>query len=209
MNNRIRQILDQITVLEDELHTAVEQQEGRLRYRIENKRIRFEHAINEAHLKLKTGIFRWFMTVRPQNYLTMPVIYSMLIPMVFFDLFVIFYQAVCFPVYGVAKVKRGNYFLMDHQQLAYLNIIEKAHCMYCSYAVGLLGFASEVTARTEQYFCPIKHARKVLGAHSHYKQFIDYGDADNLHERIEEFRAALAREAEQSGKPQNKDDTAK
>lgn len=209
MNNRIRQILDQITVLEDELHTAVEQQEGRLRYRIENKRIMFEHAINEAHLKLKTGIFRWFMTVRPQNYLTMPIIYSMLIPMVFFDLFVIFYQAVCFPVYGVAKVKRGDYFLMDHQQLAYLNIIEKAHCMYCSYAVGLLGFASEITARTEQYFCPIKHARKVLGAHSHYKQFIDYGDADNLHERIEVFRAALAREAEQAGKPQNKDDTAK
>ena len=204
MNNRISQIIDQITALENELHTAVEQQEGRLRYRIEDKRIMFEQAISEAHLKLKTGIFRWFMTVRPQNYLTMPVIYSMLVPMVFFDLIVIFYQAVCFPVYGVAKVKRANYFIMDHQQLAYLNIIEKIHCMYCSYAVGLLGFASEVTARTEQYFCPIKHARKVLGAHSHYKHFLGYGDADNLHERIEELRASLAREAEQAGKPQNK-----
>jgi len=202
MNNRISQILDQITSLENELHAAVEQHEGQLRYRIEDKRVMFEQAVNEAHLKLKTGVFRWLMTVRPQNYLTMPIIYGMLIPIVFLDLFVNLYQMICFTIYGVAKVKRANYFIMDHQQLAYLNIIEKIHCMYCSYAVGLLGFASEVTARTEQYFCPIKHSRKVLGAHSHYKHFLDYGDADNLHERINELRAALAKEAEQTGKPQ-------
>ncbi|MDH4234692.1 MAG: hypothetical protein OEV15_06125, partial [Gallionella sp.] len=70
------------------------------------------------------------------------------------------------------------------------------------YAVGLLAYASEVTARTEEYFCPIKHARKILNAHSRYKYFLDYGDADNLHERVEKLRAALAEEADQAGKQQ-------
>lgn len=194
MNNRIQQILEQINALEDELHAVVDQQEERLRYRIEGKRVTFEHAIKDAHRKVKLGVFSWFTTVRPQNYLTAPVIYGMAIPLVLFDLCVSFYQLTCFPIYRIAMVRRSDYFVMDHQHLAYLNVFEKVHCMYCSYAVGLLGYATEITARTEQYFCPIKHARKVLGIHSHYKDFLDYGDADKLHERIEALRNALANE---------------
>lgn len=201
MNNRVQQILDQITALEDELHTAIEQHEGRLRYQIEGKRVMFEQAIKEAHIKLKTGVFRWFMTVRPQNFFTAPIIYSMIVPLVLCDLCVSLYQLTCFPIYGIAKVRRANYIVMDHRHLAYLNIIEKMHCMYCSYAVGLLGYAREITARTEQYFCPIKHARKILGAHSRYKNFLDYGDAVSLHDKVEEFRSALAREDDQTNKP--------
>lgn len=200
MNNRIRQILDQITVLENELHTLIEQQEGRLRYQIEGKRVTFEHAIRDAHSKVKLGVFRWFMTVRPQNYLTAPIIYGMAIPLVLFDLCISIYQLLCFPIYRIAKVSRADYIVIDHQHLAYLNIIEKVHCMYCSYAVGLLGYASEITARTEQYFCPIKHARKVLGAHSRYKDFLSYGDAADLHGKVEELRSALAREIGQENK---------
>lgn len=196
MNNRINQILEQISTLENELHTAIEQQEGRLRYRIEGKCVTFERAIKDAHDKVRVGVFRWFLTVRPQNYLTMPVIYCMIFPLILFDLFITIYQATCFPIYRIARVRRSNYIVMDHQHLAYLNIIEKVHCMYCSYAVGLLGYAQEITARTEQYFCPIKHARNVLGTHARYKKFMSYGDADNLHARVEEFRADLASEAE-------------
>ncbi|MDO8465108.1 MAG: hypothetical protein Q7S46_07640 [Gallionella sp.] len=200
MNNRIQQILDQITALEDELHTAIEQHEGRLRYQIEGKRVMFEQTIKDAHLRLKVGVFRWFMTVRPQNFLTAPIIYGMIVPLILFDLCVSFYQLTCFPIYGIARVRRANYIVLDHQHLAYLNIIEKVDCMYCSYAVGLLGYAREITARTEQYFCPIKHARKVLGAHSRYKHFLDYGDAANLHDKVEEFRSALASETDQTDK---------
>lgn len=196
MNNRIRQILEQITALENELHAAIEAHEGSLRYQIEGKRVTFERAIKEAHLKVKLGVFRWLTTVRPQNFLTMPIIYGMFIPLVLFDLFVTLYQTTCFPIYRIARVNRASYIVMDHQHLAYLNIIEKAHCMYCSYAVGLLGYAREITARTEQYFCPIKHARKILGEHARYEHFLSYGDADNLHGKVEEFRAALAKEDE-------------
>jgi hypothetical protein len=203
MSNRIRQILDQITALEGELQAAVEERESRLRYQIEGRRITFEQAIRDAHRKARMGVFHWFLTVRPQNYLTAPIIYGAAIPLLLFDLCISFYQQTCFPVYGVARVRRGDYILFDHQHLAYLNIIEKADCLYCSYAVGLLGYAQEIIARTEQYFCPIKHARKMLGAHQRYERFLDYGEADDFHARLEEFRTSLAAEMRQTDKPQH------
>ncbi|MEI7841944.1 MAG: hypothetical protein WCI39_02835 [Gallionellaceae bacterium] len=201
MNNQIRQILDQITKLEGELNTALEEHQTRLRYQVEGKRVVFEQAIREAHQRVKLGVFRWFLTVRPQNYLTMPIIYGAAVPLVLFDLSVSLYQALCFPVYGIAKVKRGDYIVYDHQHLAYLNIIEKLHCLYCSYGVGMLAYTQEILARTEQYFCPIKHARKVRYAHSHYARFLEYGDGEEFHLKLEEFRTTLAEEARAVQKP--------
>ena len=188
--------------MEAELDTAIAEQESRVRYRIEGKRVVFESAIREAHRKLKPkmNFLVWFFTVRPKNFLTMPVIYGMLVPLALLDLCISFYQLTCFPIYGIARVKRSNYILVDRQYLAYLNIIEKADCIYCGYAVGMIAYASEILARTEQYFCPIKHARKMLGAHARYARFLGYGEADNLHEKLEEFRSELAREARQEGK---------
>ena len=75
--------------------------------------------------------------------------------------------------------------------------------MFCSYANGLIGYAHEITARTEQYFCPIKHAHKILNSHARYDRFIDYGDEDGFHEKLEEFRRELANEMEQTGKSQD------
>lgn len=196
MNDRIRQLLDQITELEDELRSAVRQQEGRLRYRIEGRRVAFEQAIRDAHRKVRIGVFHWLVSIRPQNYLTAPVIYGMIVPLTFADLCVTIYQTVCFPIYGIGRARRCDYFIFDHRHLAYLNAFEKFHCLYCSYASGVLAYASEITARTEQYFCPIKHARKFLRAHARDARYLDYGEADNYHVRLEEFRAALARERE-------------
>lgn len=205
MNNRIRQLLDQINTLEEELHTAIEEQESRFRYKIEGRRVTFENAIRDAHRRLKMGVFHWLLTSRPRNFLTIPVIYAMIVPLVLFDLCVTFYQATCFPIFGIAKVCRADYIVVDHQHLAYLNVIEKMHCIYCSYAVGLLGYAAEITARTEQYFCPIKHAHKMLGANPRYERFLGYGEADDYQRKLEEFRAELAKEAEQADRPQNDD----
>lgn len=199
-NNKIRKICDQIAALENELSTAVEEQNGRLRYQLDGKRVVFEQEIKESHQIAKLGVLRWFMTVRPQNYFTMLIIYGLAVPLLFLDLCISFYQLTCFPVYKISKVKRADYLVLDHQHLAYLNIIEKMHCMYCSYAVGLLAYAREITARTEEYFCPIKHARKILSAHSRYERFLDYGEADNFQGKLEEIRTKLAKEAGQAGK---------
>lgn len=194
MNDNIRQLLKQISALETELNTAIEEQESRVRYKIEGKRVVFENAIHEAHLKLKPkmNFLVWFFTVRPKNFLTMPIIYGMLVPLALLDLCISIYQLTCFPIYGITLVRRANYILIDRQYLAYLNIIEKLDCIYCGYGVGMIGYASEILSRTEQYFCPIKHARKMLGANKRYADFLGYGEAENFHDKLEEFRTKLA-----------------
>ena len=193
MNDRIRQLLTQMAALEDDLRAAVQEQESDVRFQIKGKRIEFERSIREAHRRLKTGFIHWLVTYRPQNLITGPVIYGMIVPLLMLDLFVSFYQAVCFPIYRVAKVRRGDYIVFDRQQLEYLNFIEKFHCTYCAYGSGLVAYVGEIVARTEEYFCPIKHARKVLGMHTRYARFLDYGDAADYEARLEEFRVALAK----------------
>jgi len=205
MNNKVQQILDQISALEKELHETIAQHEGELRYRIEGKRIVFEQAIKDAQRRVKMGVVHWFLTIRPLNYLTAPIIYGAAIPLVLFDFCVSFYQMTCFPIYRIAKVKRADYIVYDHHLLAYLNIVEKAHCLYCSYAVGLLAYASEIIARTEQYFCPIKHANKVLAAHSRYKHFLRYGDEEDFHDKLEAFREELAKEVKRADRVSGSD----
>jgi hypothetical protein len=84
--------------------------------------------------------------------------------------------------------------IFDRHHLSYLNWAEKSHCMYCSYGNGLLAYATEIIGRTEQYFCPIKHARKMMGRHARYANFVEYGDAEDYQIKLEKFRTDLAKE---------------
>jgi hypothetical protein len=160
-------------------------------YQIRGKRVEFEESIRKTHRRLKNGFFRWLVTNRPQNLITGPIIYSMIFPMLILDVFVSFYQLTCFPVYRIAKVVRGDYIVFDRQQLEYLNFIEKFHCTYCAYGNGLMAYVSEIVGRTEEYFCPIKHARKIRATHSRYANFLAYGEAEDYEKKLEKFRVAL------------------
>jgi hypothetical protein len=193
-NARIQQILNQITSLEEELHAAINEQQTSMFFQIKGKRIEFEKSIKQTHRKLKRSFFRWLVTDRPQNLITGPIIYSMIIPMVVTDLFITFYQLTCFPIYGIKKVRRGDYIVFDRQNLHYLKFIEKFHCTYCAYGSGMIAYISEIVARTEQYFCPIKHARKILGTHARYARFLDFGEAENYEAKVEGYRTALNNE---------------
>ncbi len=196
MNDRIRDLLAQIASLEDELRNSLHEQEQRVAYTLHGKRIEFEKSVQQAHQRLRRSLFYWVLKDRPLNLLTGPVIYSMIVPLVLLDVCISLYQLVCFPVYGVARVKRAEYFVFDRHHLGYLNFIEKFHCDYCSYATGLMAYATEIVARTEQYFCPIKHARKVLGSHVRTHHFLAYGHAQDYHERLEQYRRAMKEDAE-------------
>lgn len=202
MDTRIRDLLQQIDALEDDLRTALHERESRVNFTIRGKRIEFTREISQAHQKLKRNLFRWLTTDRPQNLITGPIIYAMIIPLAILDLFVSFYQASCFPIYGIAKVRRADYIVFDRHRLGYLNFFERFHCEYCSYASGLMAYLTEIIARTEQYFCPIKHARKVLGTHGHYTRFLEYGDSTEFHARLEEFRVASKRQADAPPAPE-------
>jgi hypothetical protein len=182
MDQRIRDLLRQIAILEGELRSELHARESRVLFTLRGKRVEFERDVRQLHRRFKRGVL---------NLVTGPVIYGMAIPLAILDLCVTLFQALCFPIYGIARVRRGDYIVFDRHQLGYLNIIERFHCEYCAYANGLIAYMSEIVARTEQYFCPIKHARKVLGSHHRYARFLEYGDAADFHARLEEFRAAL------------------
>jgi hypothetical protein len=193
MNDRINDILARMAALEAELHTAVHAQEQRMFFQIKGKHVEFEHSVQQAHRQLKTSFFRWLTTNRPQNLLTGPLIYGMVIPLLMLDACVSFYQWACFPIYGISKVRRSDYLVFDRRHLAYLNFIEKFHCTYCEYGNGLMAYMTEILARTEQYFCPIKHAHKVLGTHARYHRFLAYGEAQDYEARLEAYRVALGK----------------
>ena len=193
MNERISQILAQMAALEGDLRSAVQEQESRMFFQIKGKRVEFESSVKAAHRKLKTNFFRWLVTNRPQNLITGPIIYAMIFPLMMLDLCVSFYQWACFPIYGVTRVRRSDYIVFDRHHLGYLNFIEKFHCTYCEYGNGLMSYMTEILARTEEYFCPIKHAHKILGTHTHYNRFLDYCDAANYEARLEEYRVALGK----------------
>ena len=191
MNEKITQLMAKMAALEDDLRTAIQEQESKMFFEIKGKRVEFESSVKAAHKKLKTSFFRWLVTNRPQNLITGPIIYAMIVPLLMLDLCVSFYQWACFPVYGVAKVKRADYIVFDRHQLNYLNFIEKFHCTYCEYGNGLMGYLAEILARTEEYFCPIKHARKILGTHARYQRFLNYGDASDYAAKLEAYRVGL------------------
>jgi hypothetical protein len=125
--------------------------------------------------------------------LTAPLIYSVLLPFVMLDAWVTAYQAICFRAWGIRRVRRRDYFAIDRHKLTYLNAIERVNCLYCSYANGVIGYVREIAARTEQYWCPIRHARRLRHAHGRYPHFAPYGDGRRYRDRLPSFRASLKR----------------
>jgi hypothetical protein len=163
--------------IEAEIEVEMAKRREEMRFHLENRKIVFEQEASRLHREIKTRLSRYLLDARPLVMLVTPVIYSLIVPIVLLDLAVMAYQAICFPVYGIPKVRRRDYLVFDRHQLAYLNAIEKINCGYCSYANGMAAFFRDVAARTEAYWCPIKHARRVLGSHPYYQGFADFGDA--------------------------------
>jgi hypothetical protein len=196
MSDRIRELLARIQALEEELQQEFQQAEAHVLYEIRNRRVHFDEKVKRAHRRLRMGLIRWLSTSHPLNVLSAPVIYAMIVPIALFDLCLSVYQALCFRLYGIRRVRRSHFIALDRHHLAYLNALEKLNCVYCGYANGVIGYAREIAARTEQYWCPIKHARRILGTHSRYPLFRSYADAADYQEHLERLRKALAAEPE-------------
>ncbi len=88
----------------------------------------------------------------------------------------------------VPQVRRRDYIVMDRRLLKYLNPLERLNCGYCEYTNGVLAYVQEIAGRTEQYWCPIKHAIGLKTRHSRYSHFLDFGDAEQYRQRIEQVR---------------------
>jgi len=194
MTPQITELIGKIRALEGELDAEIAKRGAELRIGLEHGRIAFEAELLRRHRELRRKLLPYLLGAHPLVMLTAPVIYACIVPFLLLDLFVSLFQAVCFPIYGIVKVRRADYFVFDRHHLAYLNALEKLNCAYCSYANGLIAYAREIVARTEQYWCPIKHARRVIGTHARYALFDDYGDAEGYQARLIELRKGLAKD---------------
>ena len=177
--------------LEREFAEALAEKRKQFRYAVEKGRVAFDCQMCAIHAKLRKPWIKFLWDAPRFSLILAPVIYSLALPLVLLDAWLWVYQALCFPVYGIAKAERSRYIVLDRGHLQYLNWIERFNCDYCSYANGLIAFAREVSSRTEQYFCPIKHASRCAGPHLRYHDFIDYGDAEAYREKWKKLRDEL------------------
>lgn len=191
MDARFAELQERLRAAEAEIEAELTRRREALRFEINNRRVVFEKGVRQLHATMRTHALRYLANARPLVVLSAPVIYSVIIPMIVLDVMVMIYQAVCFPAYGIPKVRRRDYLVFDRHHLAYLNIIEKFNCAYCSYFNQAIAFVREVASRTEVYWCPIKHARRVLGPHPHYAGFADFGDAQAYRERIDNMKGGV------------------
>jgi hypothetical protein len=197
MNPRIRDLLDHVRQLEEEIERELQRRRAELHSDFENRRVRYERDLLEQQRRFKMGLLAYLRRSQLRNAVTAPVIYALIVPLLLLDLCVTLYQYLCFPLYRIPLVRRRDYLVFDRVHLAYLNLIEKVNCAYCSYANGLVAYAREIVGRTEQYWCPIKHSRRVLQAHPHYSGFVDFGDAQAYRDELAVLRARLGELAAQ------------
>lgn len=184
-------LLQRLRALEDEIEDAVDERRAAFRYRVERKRVVFEEEMRRRHRAARVRLGTFLRQTRPMVVLTAPVIYALIIPFALLDLFVTVYQAICFPVYGIARVRRSDYIILDRHALGYLNSLQKLNCVYCGYCNGLIAYVREVAGRTERYWCPIKHALRLRDSHGHYPEFFDFGDAEAFRTRLDAMREKL------------------
>jgi hypothetical protein len=184
--------LDELTAklrsVEAEIEAELAKRAEELRFGLQSRRIVFEKEMLRLHREFKIRATRYLVDANPLMVLSAPVIYSLVVPIALVDIWVMAFQAICFPIYKIPKVRRRDYLVFDRHHLAYLNIIEKVNCAYCSYANGAIAFVREVASRAEVYWCPIKHARRILGPHPLYQGFADFGDAEAFRERIKQMK---------------------
>ena len=119
--------------------------------------------------------------------ISMPFLWFPLPIIILLDIFGELYHHLCFPLYGIKKVKRSEYIqIIDRAKLAYLTPFQKLGCMYCGYANGLLLYFKEIAGRTETYWCGIMHQKKrgfKMPRHHIKQKFAKYGDKKDFLEK--------------------------
>jgi hypothetical protein len=150
--------------------------------------VAFAPLTRQAARRQRPSVWHYFRTTRLAYVLAGPVIYGMAVPLLILDLSATVYQYVCFFAYGIPRVRRSDYLVIDRHRLPYLNAFEKLHCVYCSYANQLIKYAREINARSEQFFCPIKHARRTPDPHHRTERFFGYGDGRAYFQNLETMR---------------------
>ena len=189
IDSKIKVILEKIEALNVSLkkeHACLAKKYG---FYFSQKKVIFLDKIKVRNKRFKVPVWKYVIPKNVRHALSLPFIYMMIIPAIILDAGLTVYHGVAFPLYKIPKVKRSDYIVYDRKFLDYLNVVQKVHCLYCSYVNGLFAYAVEIAARTERYWCPIKAASKLNVPHTWYKDFADYGNPQEWREKFNEHQA--------------------
>lgn len=187
MSSKIQEIINSIEHLNRDLQAEYIQMAEKYGFFTENKEIIFEQEAKKLHRLARVPLYKYIFARNFRHILSIPFVYMMVVPAIILDIFLTIYQAITFPLYRIPKVSRRDFINYDRRFLGYLNILQKIHCLYCSYVNGLFGYAVEIAARTERYWCPIKAASKPKFYHDWYQSFADYGNVEEWNEKFNHF----------------------
>jgi len=186
MSDKVAELRGRLRRLEQELDAAIDEEQRRT----EDTRSRgaISGAQRAEHRGLRIGIFAYLRSMNLSSLLVAPATYSVIVAVALLDLLASLHQWATFPIFGIRKVRRADYVAIDRHKLSYLNAIEKLNCLYCGYSNGVIAYAREIASRTEQYWCPIKHAKLIRSPHRRYPEFLEYGDAKGYREKLAEYQ---------------------
>lgn len=127
MDSQIKKILVKIDELNESLkkeHLRVAQKYGFL---VQKKKVIFLEKIRKQNKRFRMPAWKYVFPKSLRHLVSIPFIYSMIIPALILDIFITIYQSAAFPLYGIPRVKRSEYFVYDRRFLDYLNVIQKVH----------------------------------------------------------------------------------
>jgi len=197
-NPEIRKLEQQIKTLQGRLNDAMMEQSETSQHKdpatAGGKSARNSERDMQRHDHLRKNILPYLGEYGPLVVLTAPIIYGTIFPLLILDLSLTLYQYVCFPVYGIKRVKRGDFIVIDRHLLGYLNAVEKFNCVFCGYANGLLAYSQEIASQTETFWCPIRHAALSTGLHPRTKEYAQHMDGTEYRVK-QKLSGARARKA--------------
>jgi len=192
VKTKLDEIIERLRVTQQELETEIENllkdRRERFHYSLRRGKVVFERNIRRLLRQQRTGLWNYLRKAPIAHILSSPIIYSLIGPLVILDISISFFQHTCFRIYGIPLVNRSEHIVIDRHRLPYLNAIESLNCVYCGYGNGLISYTREVIARTEQYWCPIKHAQRRLDSHERTLMFVDYGDVEGWRKNFKKIR---------------------
>jgi len=119
-----------------------------------------------------------------KHIIAIPVVSTLIIPLVIFDLWAEIYHRICFPLYGFPYLKRSEYVKIDRHKLKYLSFWQKCYCVYCGYGNGIISYFGKMAGETERYWCGIKHqADAHFNPPAHQKDFAEYGNEEEFNQK--------------------------
>ena len=191
MKSKINQIISDIRSKREELKWEYSKLKEKYWFRIEWTKIIWNKWKTEELKKSRKSIWDTIFTAEIREILSFPFIWMMLIPAFILDFCLFVYQNTATRLYDIPLAKRSDYIVFDRNQLAYLNLIQKLNCIYCSYVNWLFQYWVEVAWRTEKYWCPIKHAQKKSWTHDWEEFFADYWNPEEFKKtfcNLEDFK---------------------